>query len=42
MIVLAIIGVLVVVAIPAYQIYAARAKISEAIIQGSHAKSFSQ
>ena len=38
MIVLAIIGVLAVVAIPAYQIYATRAKISEAIIQGSHAR----
>lgn len=38
MIVIAIIGILAAIAVPAYQVYAARAKISEAITQASPAK----
>ena len=39
MIVVAIIGILAAVALPAYQDYTVRAKVSEAVIAGSAAKS---
>ena len=39
MIVVAIIGILAAIALPAYQDYTVRAKVSEAIIAGSSAKS---
>ena len=39
MIVVAIIGILAAVALPAYQDYTVRAKVSEALIAGSNAKS---
>ena len=38
MIVVAIIGILAAVALPAYQMYAVRAKVSEAVMAGSSAK----